>query len=336
MADLRRRVARLVRGPAVRAAACWLLLALICAWLTPGFLDFELRGEQWHGTLLDIAHRATPTLLVALGMTLVIGTGGVDLSVGAVMAIAATTTGLAVRDHGAGPAECVLLALAVGGLAGAFNGALVAWLHLQPIVATLILFTAGRGIAQMASSGTIVTFQSNGVAALASGAWLSLPITIWISCGALALLFVVVRRSAFGLYLQALGDNPRAAAVAGLPVGALILATYALCSGLSALAGVLAAAEIRAGDPSSTGLFIELDAILAVVIGGTELRGGRTRLVGTVFGVLILQTLTTTVLMHGARLDLALIVKALAVLAVVAAQSPRLGEWSRVRREAKA
>jgi galactofuranose transport system permease protein len=321
-------------GSLARSAALLGLLIAICALSTPGFLDLELRDGRLFGPLVDVVHRSAPTMLVALGMTLVVGSGGVDLSVGSVMAISATVAAAAIRDHGAGGTTAAAAALAVGGAAGLFNAFLVAGMRLQPIVATLILYTAGRGVAQLVSGGTVVAFDSAEIADLAVGAWLRLPKSAWIAAGALAVLALAVSRTAFGLYLQAYGDNPRAAYVAGLPVTAVIVAAYVLCSCLAACAGLLAAADVGAGDPSSTGAYVELDAILATVLGGTSLRGGKVRLAGTACGVWMLQALTTTVLMHGARLDLALIAKALAVLAVVAVQSPALKRqrwWGRTR-----
>jgi galactofuranose transport system permease protein len=316
-------LSRLARRPLVRSAALLALLVAICALSTPGFLDLEIRDGRLFGPMVDIVHRSAPTLLVALGMTLVIGSGGVDLSVGSVMAIAGTAAALSIRDHAAG-AAALAVAMAAGAAAGLFNAFLVAGMRLQPIVATLILYTAGRGIAQLASGGTVVVFDSAEIGGFATGAWLGLPKSAWIAGGVLAALALVMRRTAYGLYLQAYGDNPRAAFVAGLPVTAVVVATYVLCSCLAACAGLLAAADVGAGDPSSTGAYVELDAILATVIGGTSLRGGKVRLAGTALGAWMLQTLTTTVLMHGARLDLALIVKAVAVLLVVALQSPAL------------
>jgi simple sugar transport system permease protein len=258
----------------------------------------------------------------------------VDLSVGSVMAIAATVAAVGARELG--PGASAAAALGAGARAGTVNGVLVAALRLQPIVATLILYTAGRGIAQLASGGTVVPLEAAHLGRLAGAAWLGLPASAWVALGALGALGLAVRRTAYGLYLEALGDNPRAARVAGLPVAAVLVGSYAACAGLAAVAGLLVAADIRAADPSSTGLYVELDAILAVVIGGTPLRGGRVRLVGSALGALTLQTLTTAVLMHGARLDLALVVKALAVLAVVAAQSPRWRELLPRREEARA
>lgn len=324
---------RLFSIPAVKPALALALVVLAGAALDPGFVSLELHGGRLTGPLVDVLDNAAPVVLVALGLSLVIATGGIDLSVGATMAIAATACALALRAlPGLGPFTLPLLipsALAVGACAGLFNGALVAALRVPPVVATLILYASGRGLAQILSGGTIVTFESSQFAQLAGVGWL-VPRTIGIELGALALVLFLARRTAFGLYAQAIGDSPRSAHVAGLPVAGVLLASYALCGAFAALAGAIAAADIRAGDPASTGLYVELDAILAVVIGGASLRGGKAHPLGALLGALILQMLSTIVLMHGARLALALIVKALAVLAVSAIQSPALA--ARVRR----
>lgn len=276
------------------------------------------------GALVDIGFRSVPTMLCALGMTFVIGTRGVDLSVGSVASIASVVAALGVRADATSVASSLALALTCGVALGLFNGLLVARLALQPILATLVLFTAGRGLAQMASDGNVLAFDAPGFAALASSTLLGLPNPLWIALVALGVLVVVATRTAFGLYVQALGDNPRAARLAGLPVTALTLSVYGLSGACAALAGALVAADVRAADASSTGLYFELDAILATVIGGTSLQGGRMHLVGSACGALLLQTLTTTAAMHGAATEGALLIKAVAVLAVCAAQSGKL------------
>src|SRR5262245_23434484 len=149
----------------------WPLLALVALLLfnllwTPGFFHVELKEGQLYGSLIDVLNRAAPVLLLALGMTLVIATGGVDLSVGAVMAIAGSAAALLIRDHGAGLPLILAVALGAAALAGAWNGLLVAACGVQPIVATLILMVAGRGVAQLLTGGQIITFHHAGFAFL--------------------------------------------------------------------------------------------------------------------------------------------------------------------------
>ena len=315
----------------------WQALALVSilvliALATPGFLATEVRDGRAYGAAIDVVLRAAPTALVALGMAPVIGTGGVDLSVGAILAVAGTLAALVVR-HGAGGAAPALAAALAGGLAlGLFNGALVAGLRLQPIVATLILFVAGRGIAQLLSGGEVLTFDAPALQSLARGTLAFLPASLFVVLAALAAIALVLRRTSAGLYLEATGDHPRSARLAGVPVAAVLLGAYGASGLLAALAGVLVAADIGAADAANAGLYVELDAILAVVIGGARLTGGRVHLARTLLGVLVLQALTTSILILDWGYEATLMVKAAAVLAACALQSPRWAELTAARR----
>lgn len=320
-----------------RARFLWplLALALILAWnavFTERFLSFEWKEGRLYGPLIDVVHRGTPVMLLALGMTPVIGTGGIDLSVGSVMAMAAAICALLLAA-GALPVAAVLaLAIAFGCAAGLWNGALVALLRVQPVVATLILLVAGRGLAQLFTGGRKIAFSSPGFESLAGGTVLGLPVTFFIAGGLFGLLLLLQRRTALGLYVESIGDNERAAHLAGLPVRPVKLAVYGMCGGIAALAGAIACADIRQADVFLTGQYLELDAILSVVIGGTALTGGRTSLVGSVIGALVIQTLTTSLYLRGLGPEDALILKALAVVAVCALRLPGLGKLLRRRR----
>lgn len=313
----------------------WALGALILLLLfnliaTPGFMQVSMRNGRLVGSMIDILNRSAPVLLLSLGMTLVIGTGGVDLSVGAVMAIAGTVSACLISR----PAGCPLNALNIrstplaalggltsGALCGLFNGALITSLGLQPIVATLLLMVAGRGIAQLLSSGQVITFQNASFAVLGGGTFLALPTPAWLFAGAAVIIGVLTRRTALGLFVEATGSNARAANYAGVNTGTVKLVAY-LVSGLcAALAGLIVTADIRAADANNAGLYSELDAILAVSVGGTALTGGRFSLAGSVVGALLMQTLTTTVLTRGVRPEIALVLKALVVLGVCLLQS---------------
>jgi len=320
-----------------RARFLWplLALALILAWnavFTERFLSFEWKEGRLYGPLIDVVHRGTPVMLLALGMTPVIGTGGIDLSVGSVMAMAAAICALLLAA-GALPVAAVLaLAIAFGCAAGLWNGALVALLRVQPVVATLILLVAGRGLAQLFTGGKKIAFSSPAFESLAGGTVLGLPVTFFIAGGLFGLLLLLQRRTALGLYVESIGDNERAAHLAGLPVRPVKLAVYGMCGGIAALAGAIACADIRQADVFLTGQYLELDAILSVVIGGTALTGGRTSLVGSVIGALVIQTLTTSLYLRGLGPEDALILKALAVVAVCALRLPGLGKLVRRRR----
>ena len=294
---------------------------------TPGFFTVEILDGRLYGSLVDVLNRAVPVLLLALGMTLVIGTGGIDLSVGAVMAVAGSVAAvLIVRPDGVTLPAIVGLALAAALVCGLFNGFLVAWVGIQPIVATLLLMVAGRGVAQLLTNGQIVTFQHNGFAELGSGATAGIPNPIWLFAGALAIVAALARGTAFGSFVEAVGSNPTASRLSGLDARTVKLAVYAICGVCAGLAGIIGAADIRAADANNAGLYLELDAILAVSVGGTALAGGRFTLAGTVVGAVLMQALTTTILTRGVTPEATLVLKAVVVVAVCLLQSQR---WMR-------
>lgn len=318
-----------VAWPAAALAA----LLLFNAIATPGFYDVTLGEGGLRGVPVDIASRSAMLVLLALGMTLVIATGGVDLSVGAVMAIAAAVGAVLVREHEVAGWLALLAGLGLGLAAGAVNGSLVAFAGVRPIVATLVLMVAGRGLAQLMTGGQVVAFDDALLVALDSGRVLGVPMPVVIASAAFAVVGLLCRATALGLFIEAIGDSERAATLAGVPVGAIKAGVYIVLGVLAALAGLLAASDIRAADANNLGLYLELDAILAVVLGGTPLAGGRFSLLGSVLGALFIQALTTTLYLHDVAPAATLVVKALAVVAVCLLLSPRLRAMGpRVRR----
>ncbi|WP_410601329.1 ABC transporter permease [Amycolatopsis sp. lyj-90] len=239
--------------------------------------------------------QAAPVLVVALGMALVIGTEGVDLSVGAVMALSAALIPLYL---GAGTLPAVAIALAAGLAAGALNGVLVAKVGIQPIVATLALLVGGRGLALVLADGQLVQLHDPAFLALGTGEVLGIPVSVLIAAVLAVLMAALVGKTAFGRRLVAIGGNRRASVLAGLPVNRVLIGVYAICGLLAALAGVLSTARLGAGDPADAGLLMELSAITAVVVGGTPLTGGRVRILGTVMGVLLMQLVRATLIKH--------------------------------------
>ena len=309
---------------------------------TPGFFHVAVRDGRLYGSLVDVLNRAAPVGLLSLGMTLVIATGGVDLSVGATMAIAGTVAaGLIARPADtpfAGGRPNVGLAapaaLLVSLLCGLFNGVLVAALDFQPIVATLLLMVAGRGVAQLLASGQVVTFSAPGFAALARGALLGLPNPVWLLASAFGLFSLATRATSLGLLIEATGSNPVAARRVGIDARAVKTLVYVLSGFCAGLAGLVTAADIQAADANNAGLYLELDAILAVSVGGTALAGGRFSLVGSMVGALLMQTLTTTILTRGVSPEITLVLKAAVVVAVCLLQAPAFR--SSFRRRARA
>jgi simple sugar transport system permease protein len=305
-------------------------LLLVNAIWNPALFHLEIVDGRLVGSLVDVVDRAAPVLLLALGMTLVIGTGGIDLSVGSVMAMAGSLAAVLLVEFD-WPLLVVLPAVLLGcTAAGLWNGYLISRLKVQPIVATLVLMVAGRGIAQLLTDGQIIGLEGEpGFAYLGGGYFLGLPCSWTVVFLSFLGTAALVRRTALGLFLEASGSNEVASHFAGLPVGALRVAAYAVCGLCAGAAGLLYASDITAADANNAGLYLELDAILAVVIGGTALTGGRFHLLGSAIGALTIQTLTTTLLMirvggHDVPPEYNLILKAVVVLAVCVLQSDDL------------
>lgn len=269
------------------------------------------------GLLVDVAIRSVPTWLVAIGMALVVGLGGIDLAVGSVMALAATLAASAVTA-GAGFVPALALALLVGAALGAASGTLIRQLGIQPLVATLVAMVALRGAAQLVSGGQILEVRDPTWLAFGAHVTLGMPVPLWLALVVLLAVAVLLGATRFGATVTLLGANPRAARLLGLGVTTGTILTYAASGALAALAGLVETAWNHAADADKCGLAIELDAILAVVIGGTPLRGGRVRLGATVLGVLVVEALATTLTIANVPRDAALCAKALLVLVLAA------------------
>jgi galactofuranose transport system permease protein len=266
--------------------------------------------------------QVAPILIVALGMALVIGTEGVDLSVGSVMAIAAAILPLYL---GYGVIPAIGLALVAGALCGLLNGTLVAVVNIQPIVATLALLVGGRGLALVFADGQLKDIRSPELLDLGSGKLLGLPVIVWLSAVLAALVWLLVRYTTFGRQLVAVGGNRSASALAGLPVRRVLMLTYVLSGVLAAIAGIVATARLTASDPSAIGNLYELAAITAVVVGGTPLSGGRVRILGTVAGALLMQLITATLIKHDLPDSTAQIVQAAIIVVAVYLQRTKAG-----------
>ncbi len=299
------------------------LLLLFNHLFTPGFFKLEMRDGHLYGTRIDILNQGAKVMLLALGMTLVIATGGVDLSVGAIMAIAGTVMAQLAVTHQQSAAVAMLAALAVCAVAGAWNGLLVAGFGIQPIVATLILMVAGRGIAQLLSEGQILNFTDPALVFLGNGHCLGVPITVMLVLVMLGFTALLTRRTALGLFIESVGDNDTASRYAGVNAPLVRFLAYAFSGFCAGLAGLVAASNIKSADANHAGLYAELDAILAVVVGGTALTGGRFSLLGSVIGALLIQTLTTTMYARNVNADIAPMPKALVIVAVCLLQSEK-------------
>ncbi|OWY29201.1 ABC transporter permease [Herbaspirillum robiniae] len=342
--DERPALAWLMRHPLVRPLGALAVLLLIDFFLVPGFFRLEIKDGHLYGSLIDIVNRAAPLMLAALGMTLVIATRGVDISVGAVVAISGAVAAILIGGKmvvvdGASQyvsnvpmvwALCAAMGAAL--LCGAWNGLLVAGLGLQPIIATLILMVAGRGLAQLLTDGQIVTVYYKPFFFLGGGYLFGLPFSLYIAGAMFVLLALLMKKTALGLFIQSVGINPVASRLAGIRTAALIFFVYMFCSACAGLAGLMIASNIKSADANNAGLLLELDAILAVTLGGTSLAGGKFSLVGSVIGALIIQTLTYTIYSLGVPPEVNMVVKSIVVFLVCLSQSP---EFRRIFKSAK-
>ncbi len=335
-------LAMLASHPLLRPAAALALLLLLDLLLVPDFFRLTIRDGHLYGSVIDIVNRAAPLMLAALGMTLVIATRGIDISVGAVVAISGTVAamligGTMVMDHGVPSyvsnmpmAWALCIAMGVALLCGAWNGVLVAGLGLQPIVATLILMVAGRGLAQLLTDGQIVTVYYQPYFYIGSGYLFGLPFALFLVAAVFLVTALLMRKTALGLFIQAVGINPVAARLAGVRTATLIFFVYVFCSACAGLAGLMISSNIKSADANNAGMLLELDAILAVTLGGTSLGGGKFSLLGGVIGALIIQTLTYTIYSLGLPPEVNMVLKSVVVFLVCLSQSPEFKQlWRR-------
>jgi len=297
------------------------------------FFAVTVHDGHLYGSLVDVLNRAAPLMIVAMGLTLVIATKGIDISVGSVMAITGSTAATLIGgryvmgrdDITAHPLGlCILAGLGVALLCGMWNGFLVAYVGLQPIIATLILLVAGRGVAQLITLGQIVTIYYRPYSFIGNGFFLGLPFSCTLALALLALFWLLTRKTALGLFIESIGINPVAARFAGIRARLILFWVYSLAGLCAGVAGLVVTSNVKSADGNNAGLDLELDAILAVVLGGTSLNGGRFTLVGSVVGALIIQTLTTTIYSLRVPPEVILVVKAIVVFAVSILQSDRV------------
>ncbi len=289
--------------------------------VTPNFLQMQ--------TLFVNISQVATIAIVAIGMTLVIATGGIDLSVGAVMALAGALAPLIFLSPFAaeypllGLAAAFALPLVAAMVCGLFNGVLVSFLNVQPIIATLILFISGRGIAQVLTNGNLQTFSNPQFSYLGTGKILGLPFQGWLALILAAVIFWIVSRTTFGRTLLAVGGNEQAARLSGMPVRSVKIGAYVICAFLSGIAGLIVVAINSASDAARNGNLMELDAIAAAVVGGALLQGGRAPIFGAILGAVIIQLVKYTLLANGIEDEVALIAKAAIIVLAVYVQQGR-------------
>ncbi len=309
------------------------LLCLLNWYVNPSFFHIELKSGHLYGSTIDILNRAAPLMLVAMGMTIVVAMRGIDISVGAVVAISGAVAasligGNLVIENGAPVyVSSVPMPLAIAGalgaalLCGLWNGVLVAGAGMQPIIATLILMVAGRGIAQLITGGQIITIYYEPFFFVGNGFLFGLPFALYLVAALSGVLLLAVKRTALGLFIQTVGINPVAARFAGLNARTLMFGAYAFCGFAAGIAGLIVCSNVKSADGNNAGLLLELDAILAVTLGGNSLNGGRFSLAGSLLGALIIQTLTYAIYTLGVPPEVNMVVKAAVVFAVCLVQS---------------
>lgn len=314
----------------------FVLILLIDLILMPGFFRIEIRNGDLYGNLIDVLRNGSVVALLAIGMTLVIATGGVDLSVGAVMAIAASVAALMMNPWVVGKELTVetqklvmdptytysplwlviVVTLFVATICGLWNGLLVAYVQIQPMVATLILMTAGRGIAQLITNGVRIQIFYEPYAFIGQG-WIVLPFALYLVAIIFVLTWLFTRRTAIGMFIESVGINSRSSFFSGISERKIKLLAYTFCGLCAGIAGLVASANIKTSDANNIGLTLELDAILAVVIGGTSMMGGRFSIFASIIGAMVMQAVNTSMYAIGVPATALQAIKGIVVILVI-------------------
>ena len=326
------------------AVVAELLILLVAGILEPNFFHIEYNATtgMFYGSLIDIVNRSAEITIIAMGMTMVIALGGTDISVGALVAVAGAFALKLLRwdvtmyptpgDYTVKPFILVILVpLLICTAMGLFNGVLIGKFKLQPIIAPLILMVAVRGIAQIATNGKQFTTGYTPFRFIGQGSLFGLPFPIIVTIIVCASVMLFVRKTAFGTFVESVGVNPNASRVTGLKSDKIIMIVYTLTGFLSGVAGLIYSSRISSCDSNNAGVNYEMDAILAVVLGGTSMTGGKFSLTGTIIGSLIIRTITTLVYYFGITSESIMAFKAVIILIVIVIQSEPVGKWLATR-----
>ncbi len=284
-----------------------LLITLLNCFVTPNFASLNV---MW-----NIIIQVTTVMLVALGMTAVISLGGIDISVGSIMAIASIVVAKFL-DLGVVPA--ILITLAVSAVFGIFSGFIVSKFNIQPIIVTLSVMIAGRGIGQVINDAQLLNFYNPEFSAIGTYKVFGvIPIQAFIMLVFISIFLFVMKKTVFGTYIQAMGDNKKASSLSGVNTVFIMIAVYTISSIMAGMAGIVETARLSAGDANAIGKSIELDAIAAVVVGGTPMTGGVANITGTVIGALIMQIITVSVNMNNIPFAYSLVIKSLIIVVAI-------------------
>ena len=300
-------------------------------------------GTILYGRIIDILNRGSEVAILALGMTLVVSSSaGTDISVGSVMSLCASFCCMLLAGYGVSSTTVlarpllvgVLGGIAVGVLCGMFNGSLVAYFGIQPMVATLILFSAARAVGLLLCNDLIVYVRNDSFGFF--GGFLGLiPTPVVIAAVCILIVAILLKKTALGMYIQSVGINSKASRIAGLNSKRIIFMTYTLCGLFAGIAGIVASSRITSADSNNIGLYFEMDAILAVALGGNSLGGGKFNLAGSIIGAYTIQAITTTLYALGVSSTQAPVFKAIIVIIIVAIQAPPLKAYLKRRNSAK-
>lgn len=320
---------------------CLLLVLLVNLIKSPNFFDISINNGVLYGRIIDILNRASEIAILAVGMTLVFAASrGPDISVGSVMSLSACFGCMLLAGFGVKTTEVlrmpmifgILGGILMGGVAGAFNGLLVSKLKIQSMIATLILFTAGRAIGLLLANNMMIYIRYEPYKFMGNfmkfGDWTCpVPTSIFVTVIVVAIAAFVLRKTALGLYVQSVGINGRASRLLGINSAKIIFICFVISGLCAGVAGMMSSSRIYSADPNSIGYNYELDAILAVALGGNSLGGGKFNLSGSIVGAYTIQAITVTLLAMGVSTDQAPVIKAIIVIAIVAVQSPVFKEW---------
>ena len=311
------------------------------------FFHIYIQNDLLQGRLINILNRGSEVAILAIGMTLVVSaSSGTDISVGSVMSLCASFCCMLIAGFGVSSVESadqfampivvgLIGALAMGVLCGVFNGSLVAYLGIQPMVATLILWSAARAIGLLLCNSLIgyIRVPEFGV----YGGYIGcVPTPIIIAAACVLVVSLVLKKTAMGLYIQSVGINKKASRIAGLNSRKIIFICYLLCGLCAGIAGIVASSRITSADSNNIGLNMELDAILAVALGGNSLGGGKFNLAGSIIGAYTIQAITTTMYNLGVSTEVTPVFKAVIVILIVAIQAPPVKAWFKKHSAAKA
>ncbi len=354
MNDIRSRIGRAVKKPLFLPVFSIFLVLIINVIYDAlqgnppfGFFEISITEGALYGRIIDILNRGSEAAILAIGMTLVVSSSaGTDISVGSVMSLSGSFCCMLLAGFGVTHVRSadalqmpimsgVLAGILLAGLCGVFNGFLVARMRIQPMVATLILFSAGRAIGLLLTDSKMVYILLDEFKVFGKTLWI-FPTPTVIAAACILVMSVVLRTTSLGTYVQSVGINPRSSRLAGINSAAIITLCYTICGLFAGVAGIVATSRIYSADSNNIGLNLELDAILAVALGGNSLGGGRFSLAGSVVGAYTIQAITTTMFSLGVAKAEAPVFKAVIVILIVVVQSPVVKAYFARRRAQRA